>query len=342
MAYVFSLVCSSLMILFLHGMIYSPRFYKYFRVDSIGFLISLIIIRMLVPLEFKFAKTFYLPPSPAALQPTIEMAVTAWTIGVIPVIWMIGVVIALVLNLFWFFTAKKQMLAIVKTKKTTGRDGKYEIATSNLIWGPFIAGKTIYFPADLNLTDEEYRAVVRHEKAHYENHHYVLKTVLGFLRIVYWWLPVVYLLEKDALIYFELKADFDAAKELSEAEYCHYGQIVVSVQRKCKESHFMSETKNVSPFVKKRSMTVSRIKFFICGKNKPNTNKKVIILFMILMLIPSLVIIKPDILPPGLGTEVFTEDQLTPVEVDGSFYLQFGNERVKIDDRETIRQFFGN
>lgn len=340
MTFLFALICSSLLIFLLHSMIRNPRFYRTFRLDSIQMLAGMIVLRLFFPFEFSFARTVYLPSLSSDVQPAMAAFVGSWTGGLLPLLWGIGSIAALGYYLVSLLFADKQMRLIRRTKKAKGSRDGFEIACSDLVSCPFIAGKTIYLPATLNLSAEELDAIVRHEKAHYKNRHYFLKYILILLKAVYWWLLPVYLLEQDVRMYFELKADYEAAKGLSEADYLQYAETVLSVQRKCGKPK--TRLHPASSFVRSKNETASRIRFFLSGEDKPKTNRLLLTLFAFVLLIPSILILKPDILPPGLGTEIFTEEQITPVEIDGKFYLQLGDEMVEIDNDELKEQFFKN
>lgn len=337
---IFSLICSSFLILLLHFLITKPWFYKYFRVDSIGVLVMLIAIRMFLPFDFDFTKTIHLPPTPPSVQPTIAAVNKALTSGFIPMFLLGGSLIALVYQIFHLIKIKRQLNQFLEKKVILTWDNGYEIAQIQGIDAPFILGKTIYIPEYLELSDEELKAVIDHEKAHHLYKHYVFKFVFNILKIIYWWWPFVYLLEKDALLYLELKADFEASKKQSEADYDRYAQIILDIQKKIR---ILKPTLNIgSSFMKYSSETATRIRFYIEGEDKPKTNRALMLFFFIILLIPSVVVVKPYILPYGYGTEVFFEEDIIPFMKDGKYYLQVGDDIVQAESEELIETFFSD
>lgn len=84
-------------------------------------------------------------------------------------------------------------------------------------FGMGVLHKRIILP-DRDYTETELRYVLLHEYTHFLNHDTVVKLLVTLFCMIFWWNPVVYLLQKDLEQTLEIKCDLSVARTLDEQE----------------------------------------------------------------------------------------------------------------------------
>ncbi|MGI6180567.1 MAG: M56 family metallopeptidase [Agathobaculum sp.] len=115
----------------------------------------------------------------------------------------------------------------------TGRRIKVHGCTANHIESAFGIGvlrKYIMLPAG-DYTEDELRYVLLHEYTHFLNHDTVVKLLVTLFCMVFWWNPVVYLLQKDLEQTLEIKCDLSVARMLNAKERAAYLRTILTLMK---------------------------------------------------------------------------------------------------------------
>ena len=84
-------------------------------------------------------------------------------------------------------------------------------------FGMGVLHKRIILP-DRDYTETELRYVLLHEYTHFLNHDTLVKLLVTLFCMIFWWNPVVYLLQKDLEQTLEIKCDLSVARALFQAD----------------------------------------------------------------------------------------------------------------------------
>lgn len=84
---------------------------------------------------------------------------------------------------------------------------------------------------DKTYTDAELHYILLHEYTHFLNHDTAVKLLVTLYCIIFWWNPVVYLLQKDLEQTLELKCDRAIAQTLNAQERTAYLRAILSAMK---------------------------------------------------------------------------------------------------------------
>lgn len=97
-------------------------------------------------------------------------------------------------------------------------------------FGMGVLHKRIILP-DRDYTETELRYVLLHEYTHFLNHDTLVKLLVTLFCMIFWWNPVVYLLQKDLEQTLEIKCDLSVARTLDEQERAAYLRTILSLMK---------------------------------------------------------------------------------------------------------------
>lgn len=120
-----------------------------------------------------------------------------------------------------------------QVRRQTGRKLRVQGCTARNIESAFGMGvlhKRIILP-DRNYTESELRYVLLHEYTHFLNHDTLVKLLVTLFCMIFWWNPVVYLLQKDLEQTLEIKCDLSVARTLDEQERAAYLRTILSLMK---------------------------------------------------------------------------------------------------------------
>lgn len=118
-------------------------------------------------------------------------------------------------------------------RRQTGRTIKVRGRTAANIESAFGVGvlrRYIILP-DKTYTDAELHYILLHEYTHFLNHDTAVKLLVTLYCIIFWWNPVVYLLQKDLEQTLELKCDRAIAQTLNAQERTAYLRAILSAMK---------------------------------------------------------------------------------------------------------------
>lgn len=111
------------------------------------------------------------------------------------------------------------------------------IATSvESAFGIGVIRKRIILP-NKDYTEAELRYVLLHEYTHFLNHDTVVKLLVTLFCIIFWWNPVVYLLQKDLEQNLEIKCDLSVARTLCSKERAEYLRTILALMKQSDRKH---------------------------------------------------------------------------------------------------------
>lgn len=126
-----------------------------------------------------------------------------------------------------------------QVQRQTGRKLRVQGCTARNIESAFGMGvlhKRIILP-DRNYTESELRYVLLHEYTHFLNHDTLVKLLVTLFCMIFWWNPVVYLLQKDLEQTLEIKCDLSVARTLDEQERAAYLRTILSLMKQTGRKH---------------------------------------------------------------------------------------------------------
>ena len=242
-----ALLWSSLLIIVIY-LVRRTRFRQHFGVLTMVLLYLFCAARLLLPLEFSHA----LIVSDSVVYPRIYSLLTCkpeqtahLPVGLLLcAIWLLGTVFLLI---HYTLQYRKAIRAVRQSKpwgsrtafllseiqRQTGRTVKVHGRTASNIESAFGVGvlrRYIILP-DKTYTDAELHYILLHEYTHFLNHDTTVKLLVTLYCIVFWWNPVVYLLQKDLEQTLELKCDRAIAQTLNTQERTAYLRAILSAMK---------------------------------------------------------------------------------------------------------------
>ncbi len=201
---------------------------KYFHTNR-WYLMATFILGLFLPLlqlsQFNSAALgsipeVYLPVYVLLGQDTGTHGTGAGWGGWIPAAYWVG---AIILGLRYLVSlAGIGMLYLSGSK--TARNG-YILVQSDRIRTPFSYFNMLFLPATSNIAAEERRMILRHEEAHIRGMHSLDLTLIEFVRIFFWFSPVVSLYRRSIQNTHEFVAD---AAVLRHCDAQQYGRLLIS------------------------------------------------------------------------------------------------------------------
>lgn len=112
----------------------------------------------------------------------------------------------------------------------------YTAASVESAFGIGVIHKRIILP-DKDYTEAELHYVLLHEYTHFLNHDTIVKLLVTLFCIIFWWNPIVYLLQKDLEQTLEIKCDLSVARTLDEQERAAYLRTILSLMKQTGRKH---------------------------------------------------------------------------------------------------------
>lgn len=112
----------------------------------------------------------------------------------------------------------------------------YTAASVESAFGIGVIHKRIILP-DKDYTEAELHYVLLHEYTHFLNHDTIVKLLVTLFCIIFWWNPVVYLLQKDLEQNLEIKCDLSVARTLCSKERAAYLRTILALMKQSDRKH---------------------------------------------------------------------------------------------------------
>lgn len=209
--------------------------------NYIIYLLMALIIRMFIPVEFKYAVEIpclrMLSPLHHFLKSPVRigdlLVIKVYQIGFI--IWFVGVFIAILLKLIAYRKIRRYVSVLPVTnaddiKERLGDSGFTEmldsvkVAYSKEVRSPYLIGffKPLIVLPMVEYTDDQLRYIIAHELMHAKNKDIVWKVLVDILCTVFWWNPIFNYLRNQLFKMIEIRNDREIIKEFDEHEIVGY------------------------------------------------------------------------------------------------------------------------
>lgn len=247
-SFISALLWSSLLIIVTY-LVRRTRFRPHFGVLTMVLLYLFCAARLLLPLEFPYTVIV----SDSVVYPRIYSfltrkpePVTHLPVGLLLcAIWLFGTVFLLIRYALQYRKAiraarqagpwdSRTASLLSEIRRQTGRTIKVRGHTAANIESAFGVGvlrRYIILP-DKTYTDAELHYILLHEYTHFLNHDTAVKLLVTLYCIIFWWNPVVYLLQKDLEQTLELKCDRAIAQTLNAQERTAYLRAILAAMKK--------------------------------------------------------------------------------------------------------------
>ena len=342
-------------------------FLLHYRMGLLLFLVGLSALRLFLPMEVGWTKTFSSYVIFPWIQDTLTTPFSVWGVYLTPlrllmVIWFTG-------SLLFFLRLMEKLIrghrylsvllanavpvpaiqcCFVTVQAEAARQKPCRVSVSSSVRVPMITGilhPTILLPAlATELSDQQLRHILHHEYGHVLNHDLPLKTFLEVLCCMFWWNPVVYLLKNSLGQALEVKCDLRVAKTLGEAETPAYLQTLLDVLRRVNTqkpgqqeqavllgSNYLGETEAVA--LQRRLTVVSDY-----ASTKKNSTAVFLAVMALLFALSYSIVLQPGYHEPpasesGLGGEyldITPENSYILRTADGEYHLYFDGKFVTV------------
>jgi beta-lactamase regulating signal transducer with metallopeptidase domain len=207
------------------------------------FVLLIILVRILVPIEFNFSKNInsliILPSIQRFLSYRIFLNISV--LGFLGIIW-ISVVLYKALKKYYIYFKFKRILDIIpsdsplmdymyKTFKLP--NNKICIKKVDGLASPLIIGlkKPVIVLPDIEFSIQEIHYILQHELQHYYSKDLWKKLWIEIICIIYWWNPLTILLRKQLTDFIEINTDLKLATELGEEESLAYLECLLKIAK---------------------------------------------------------------------------------------------------------------
>ena len=137
---------------------------------------------------------------------------------------------------------------LTKINQELGKEKHFILVSDANIQAPFIFG--LYHPVialpEIKLSKDEWYYILIHEISHFYQRDLWIRFFFELLRIIYWWNPLIYLLQKRLIDLQEIQTDLFATKHLNETQKMDYLECLIHV---AKQQSF-NPNRKTSPFHK--------------------------------------------------------------------------------------------
>lgn len=249
-----ALLWSSLLIVAIY-LLRHTRFKQHFGVRSMVLLYLFCAVRLFLPLEF----THTLIAEDNVVYPHIydlltqkrDMLANAPIGLILCAVWILGFCELLFRYLWQYRKAihsveryaepwdERTNTLLKQVQQQTRRTIKVHGYTATSVESAFGIGvihKRIILP-DKDYTEAELRYVLLHEYTHFLNRDTIVKLLVTLFCIIFWWNPVVYLLQKDLEQNLEIKCDLSVARTLCSKERAEYLRTILALMKQSDRKH---------------------------------------------------------------------------------------------------------
>ena len=203
-------------------------------------------VRLLTPLDFKGSVVI----RSYKVLPAIENALNVPLLGplspgrILLLIWTVGTLVFIVRDLIRqrrYVLADKQLPLSENEQiaRIAAEYGKgFRLKVSPEIDLPYVTGllKPVIHLPDVDLSNEEWRNIFRHETQHIRSHDEWKKLFFRAIRAIFWWNPLVHLSEEDINLLIELQCDERVAGRGDPDEQESYLRTMMELMKRCIET----------------------------------------------------------------------------------------------------------
>lgn len=303
-------------------------------------IISLILIRMLLPVNFPFTVSIYLE---TIMSPVVEFMfhyIGDFHFGlaeILFVIWLIGSVCKLISMIHKQVIYKRTLNAfLVKDleaypklarvlKKCDAPKMRVSIVPQDI--SPAIYGRyrPVLILPDWDFTEKELEFICSHEISHYRNHDVWMNLFLRLVCCAQWFNPLAKLLHKELTLAYEVANDQKVLKSCSETERIEYANFILKVARKLGENgkkRMDIGAVAFAGFCQPESKT--RLEYILTKEEERVTKKRNIWLHYVFIFV--LLLLTFFVVPEGYCTQERDSEGAFTVFGNNSYIVKLGDE----------------
>ena len=224
---------------------------KKLGISALFFCIFVIVIRLLIPFEFSFANNLVskrlLPKIVFPFRtPILKLnGHNICPLHIMVLIWLTGSIIQLskaiiiyknftkVINKFPVVRNPEIQGALRKVLQNYSKPMSFKIIQANLVSTPMVLGirKPWIVIPQIELSENEWYYIFSHEVAHYYHDDLLIKIIVEFLCIIYWWNPFIYMLRRQVSKILEMHTDLTATKSMCESKRIEYLECLLKIAK---------------------------------------------------------------------------------------------------------------
>lgn len=222
----------------------NTHFLVKYSTSTLMFLFFLAFLRLFIPWDcphaYVISSKYVLPKIQNFLSIRLFRDIEHTSIGYLIVyIWILGALIyfikeVLILAQLYKLRSSYSVLPHKQIEQIAESFGKkYKVAVSPEIKVPYVAGvfgKTIYLPL-LELTDDEWRFVFRHEIQHILSNDSLVKWFYFIWTVMFWWNPIAHIFSRELDALLEMRCDAKLMETITENERNEYLHTLLSVMK---------------------------------------------------------------------------------------------------------------
>ncbi|WP_261805637.1 M56 family metallopeptidase [Lapidilactobacillus luobeiensis] len=307
-----TLIFTTLLVVILQLILTHRKVYRTLRLDFLLAFVTIILLRLFLPVEFAFTHTIashWLLPNLYKFNETVLFSfqqtivtvrfllITVWTVGaLIMLAWNIRMMLKV--HSFSKKLSKKIATATLKEQPITvyRRIPVYQI---DHLGSPFVIG--IRHPKIIisrqTLAAEELKYILQHEYLHIVNHDILKKYLAALLTCLYWWFIPIYFLKQQVSLIIEMNTDQQTIAQCQNSNCFDYTTALVTVSRKLHQKQQMiREDQHLLPHftIYEQNTLAQRINFLLEGHRVKHTPRWVLLGLVILPIMMTSIIIEPS------------------------------------------------
>ena len=346
----FITLCISLPLIFLFSYVLKhEKSYHLFRADLLFVLAFIICLRLFFPIELPFTTTIFFPSIMNPLMTFLNISIyhKIKLVYLLGIIWIVGVLIKLGMYIRNIILVKKTRITILQHAKhfkmsellSKECNPNYDVYITSYVSSPMVIGfeKCILLP-EIEFTNTELTNILSHEAQHLKQNDIVLKQLVSFLTILYWWFIPIYLLQKNIDFYIEVRADEKATDSFDAITTLEYAETLLEVQKKIQPSNNKIPPNLSSYLIGESQGIISyRINYLINKQINTKTNKLILCLLILLPLMTNSIIFEAyfednECLEGTMSEDEFINSYYLVEHKDGSYSIVNGEEKYPISD----------
>lgn len=314
---------------------------RVFSTGSLFFLISLSILTLALPLEFKYTLTIPSRKVMPFIQDVLRyQLVTIKHTGIeiymiLIAVWILGSLVKFISLLRHYLKMKSFINLFKKYKEKVVIDGKkVDILKLPVVDSPSVVGiikPTILLP-NLDISNEEYDFIIKHEGLHISNSDLIIKCFYELLLTIYWWNPLGYVFKDKMNQTLEIRVDegvLQASKHKDDR--VEYVESLVNISKQIQNTDRKQQTLSASFAAYNKNLLLDRSKNILNYKeNKFSQTFGKYIFFPLLVLgffLTSAIVFEPYTAAP-VGEEVTTVNEIFFVKNGTTYDWYQGNTKI--------------
>lgn len=346
-------IVSTLLIVLLNFLLTTKKNYKFVRSNIIITLVFIIIIRLCLPIEFRFTRTipagFIMNPMTLFLKYPLIFNIPVYSF--LSMIWIVGI-------LFNFIRYIRELLYLNRMFKRLEKQSNncklsallpeysgtnYNVLITSFCDSPKVLGskKVIILP-NIHFENDNLKTILMHEVKHIENHDYHIKQFVNFIAMIYWWFPPVYLFRKNVDLFLEIRVDEKVVKKMNERERLNFAQLLICIQKPLVDRTDQFAKEHYSFLIDDNTNVLEyRISYILEESFMKKTNFFLLVLTCSLVFFSNSIIFEPYFPPPPSDgpyltiTEETIEDARIIQHKDGTYTIYIDGTNASIQNPST-------